>query len=177
MPPATSFELGFKSNPSALSITPAYDVSDDANFETWQNMYNGFVTRWGEELRATSALVGKTIVAIRFILKSEGSPTGLISCLVQEDGITAKGSFGSIDASTVPVTPQSYEFSGMTYLVPAGHITRVYLQYTGGDASNFIYVNTQFPDGFDGANTRLTWFDTGWNSSDDEDYAGVIWVA
>jgi len=177
------FYLGYKPNTAAPSITVAYNVPDPDN-GNFQQMYNAFRNRWGEEFTPTSALIGKKIVGIRFILKSFGSPTGIMTAKIFDQTDTLKATMGTIDASLVPTNPTSYDLFGDSYTIPAAETTRIFIEYTGGDVSNFIYVNTAFPDGFDGANTILGWFEnygTGgtpfdWNSSDDEDLAGVIWV-
>jgi len=126
-------------------------------------------TRIAIKLGANSELVGVEGTSVSFWLVRYNSPTGTAYLRVYDsDGSTINHTFGSIDVSTIVTSPATkYTFNTGSYTFASGdYIT---FEYTGGNASNGVFVYIDVTNPYDGTNTYVseyssTWTDqTGWD--------------
>ncbi|TLY07561.1 MAG: DUF5011 domain-containing protein [Thaumarchaeota archaeon] len=122
---------------------------------------------YAEYVTGSSMLVGKQIDTILVKLKKGGLPTGTATIGVFNTDLSVKGSFGTIDVSTIATSYTDYTFSLPTsaqpYLIQAGD--RIGIKFAGGDASNFVSIMTDRTNAFDSANAYRTTYGTGWTDT------------
>ena len=134
---------------------------------------------YAEYVTGSSMLVGKQIDTILVKLKKGGLPTGTATIGVFNTDLSVKGSFGTIDVSTIATSYTDYTFSLPTsaqpYLIQAGD--RIGIKFAGGDASNFVSIMTDRTNAFDGANAYRTTYGTGWTDILTEDFYMTLKLA
>jgi hypothetical protein len=97
-------------------------------------------------------------------LKKENSQTlGNIQVDIFNTDLTVKKLFGSMDASVLALSYNSYTFSlpaGQKFKIQSGD--RLGIKYSGGDLLNFVAITADKNNRFDGTNSYLTFYTTSW---------------
>lgn len=120
------------------------------------SLYAGANTRYGEEVRAASVLIGKTLRTWTVRLRRTSSASGMVRAVVRnsEDAIVATFN-GSFDASTL-----STSYTDRTFTLTAPHTIqagdKILVEYSGPAG---IEVEATTADAIDGSNTRRTRYD------------------
>jgi hypothetical protein len=116
-----------------------------------------------EYVSDTSSLVGRLVDTIVVDLKKVGSPTGTVQVGVFNSDQSVKQLFGTIPADDITTTSIQYSFSlpqQQTYQIQSGD--RIGIKFSGGDASNYLSIMTDQSNTFDGTNSYLTSYGSGW---------------
>jgi hypothetical protein len=111
----------------------------------------------------TSILLGKSIDTIVLNLAKVGLPSGPIQVGVFNNDTSVKKLFGTIDASSLGSGYAPYSFSlpvSQTYKIQSGDM--IGIKFTGGDASNLVYIMSDQNNTFDVTNSYLTKYTTAW---------------
>lgn len=95
-------------------------------------------TTGGISLASTSTLIGKNVNVIGFKLSKVGNPTGTATCNVYRTGVSQPYSFGSIDVSTLTTTSAINYFDDPDMVLTLQSGDRIVIEYSGGDASNYV---------------------------------------
>lgn len=127
---------------------------------------SSYVTRYGQKIDTSHTGIGKKFKDVGIILKKVGTPTG--TCVVKVyDG----------DGSTVVATSNTFKVSDLSTIfnttlflldsvVTVEADTRVVVEYSGGDSSNYIEIALGDTAGGAGANTTQTeWNGSSWTST------------
>ena len=116
-----------------------------------------------EYASSTSTLVGKSIDTIEVYLKKLGSPSGTIQIGIFNPDRSVKHLFGTKDASSLTSTLTKYSFSlptSQNYTIQSGDY--IGIQFTGGDSTNYVDIGTDQTNSFDGTNSYLVFYRSGW---------------
>jgi hypothetical protein len=98
-----------------------------------------------EYITNTSSIVNKQIDTITLQLSKVNNPTGTFQIGVFNPDTSVKQLFGTMNASALTSTSTSYPFqlpSKLLYTIQSGDY--IGIRFTGGDASNYILVMTDF---------------------------------
>src|SRR5438445_10719903 len=142
------------------TVTPMNDTSGISGL----SVYSGRQLQT-EYITSSSVLNGKSIDTITVFLKKIGAPAGTVQVGVFNSDQSVKQLFGTKDASTVATSYTQYTFSltaPQIYKIQSGD--RIGVKFTGGDATNYlaIQIDQDPADPFDGTNSFLTYYTTGW---------------
>ena len=132
-PPAAASDYQTPAAASASSSAPTL-LQEIENMS--RLIYSGEATRVGQ--RVYAAYTGEWLRRVDFKLYKYGSPTGTAYIRVRRvdnDQIVAE--LGSIDVTTLPTTPTWFSFTGF-WSLPSGVDLRFLVEYSGGDANNYI---------------------------------------
>jgi hypothetical protein len=155
------------------AFTSIYKVTGN---NSYLKLYTGNLKRAGEIITSTSVLRGNSVKRVSVVLRRSGTPTGTISVVVRSGpGDAIVLNFGSIAASSLTTTDQTFTLTAPTSRVFATN-DRVLVEWAGnGTSTNQVWVKRFFPTGgFDGTNTRLSWYGNNnrYASHADSDLAG-----
>jgi hypothetical protein len=119
-------------------------------------IYAGANTRYGEEIRASSVLIGESLRTWTVRLRRSGSASGTVRAVVRNSADAVVASFNEIfDASTLPTS-----YSDRTFTLNAPHMIRagdkILIEYSGPAR---VEVEATTADAIDGSNTRRTRYD------------------
>src|SRR5947209_9162979 len=141
------------------TVTPMNDTSGISGL----SVYSGRQLQT-EYITSSSVLNGKSIDTITVFLKKIGAPTGTVQVGVFNSDQSVKQLFGTKDASTVATSYTQYTFSltaPQIYKIQSGD--RIGVKFTGGDATtNYLAIRIDPSNTFDGTNSFLTYYTTGW---------------
>lgn len=132
----------------------------------------GVYYRIGPQFNASAALLGKTVTDVTFYLKKTGSPTGTGYYRCYDSGNNLVAEWGSIDISTIATSHTPYKMSGASRTLVSGD--RIVFESNNGDGSNYIGMNTNSPEAYDGTNTHTARYNGGWNNITDQDVQMVL---
>lgn len=100
-------------------------------------MYNGSNVRVAE--KSASSFTG-TIYSVVYMISRSGSPTGTISLNIRNASTDAViGTLGTMSAASLTTNQTAYTFNTAPVTVSSTAI-RVSIEFSGGDASNYIHV-------------------------------------
>jgi hypothetical protein len=119
-------------------------------------IYTGANTRYGEEVRASSVLIGESLRTWTVRLRRGGSASGTVRAVVRNSADTVVATFNeTFDASTLPTTYTDRMFTLTTpHTIQAGD--RILVEYSGPARVDIEATST---DVVDGSNTRRTRYD------------------
>ena len=136
-------------NRSSICTTQVYsDTTRNSNFNLGYTTANAGV-RYGLQIDAGFSDIGKYIKLLRFNVAKAGSPTGNCYAKVYNSSNVEQATSSALDVSTLTTSPtfSDEDFDlGSNYQIQEGD--RIVLEYTNGDASNYIAVaahNTSSP--------------------------------
>ena len=124
----------------------------------------------GEFASSGSSLVGKSIDTITVNLRKGGSPSGTIQVGVFNHDLSVKQLFGTKDASSLSSSYAPLTFSlssSQSYQIQSGDY--IGIKFTGGSSSNYVAIMSDQKNTFDGANSYLAYYTTGWNNYPSQD--------
>lgn len=129
----------------------------------------------------TAAMKGKRPIRIDLWLAKVGSPTGTATVLHRSAPASAsyvKETFGTIDVTTLTTTETMYSFGPTAGTQDFNNFNKIGIEYTGGNASNYITVARNKPGGFDGQKSfKVTKEDGVYVEAKDLDLCAVIYEA
>ena len=98
-------------------------------------------TRGAEEITEVSQQ-GRTINSVKIWLKKNNAPTGTLSMVIRKSSDdTIVGTFDTtIDASTLTTSFVQKTFTKVGGIVLPSEVFRISIEFDGGDASNFVFV-------------------------------------
>ena len=138
-----TFNIGVTGTGSTVT-TASYS---ETNQSAGQNLYSGAYTSCGQVFIPSSDV---RIATCKFYLKKSGSPTGNVVARLYEvtgtAGITAVpigialSTSGNLDVSTLTTSYQLITFTFTNEYLISGTNYAVVLEYSGGDASNYLIV-------------------------------------
>lgn len=109
----------------------------------------------GEKVVSTnSALYDLPVTSVQLRLGKVGSPTGNATIVVLDNAMAAVKTYGIIDVTTLPAyngslsSLQTYTYSAAAYNLQVND--RIGIQYLGGNATNYVSVETNAADVYDG---------------------------
>ena len=124
-------------------------------------LYSGAIIRYGQKIDSGNAGIGSYVKKIKFKLFKSGSPTGTCRGKAYAgDGTSVLGTTETLDVSTLDTTSTMYEFTFDNYVLVETD-SRFVIEYSGGDASNFIKFEIGAVGGA-GANTTQTEYAVSW---------------
>jgi hypothetical protein len=134
---------------------------NDPSFNPWVSLndVNKRVVMW---LDPGSLVIGKVITRVVAHLSKTGNPQGTISCHIRtasNDSIFA--TMGFADIGPLTSTPQAITFTNTNNTLAVGTNDRISLEYTQGDANNYVNVHVQLnmdapnQNIYDGTKTRV----------------------
>jgi hypothetical protein len=129
-------------------------------------------TRYGEEVRTSSVLVGKSLKSWRLHMRRVGATTGTVRAVVRRSSDTVAATFTeTIDAATLSTTFAERTFNLATaYTIQTGD--RILIEFSG---SGRVELSVWTTDQIDGSNTRRVRYDgTVYASSSSADVVGVM---
>jgi len=162
-PASATCSSSASSGPTTVTITGVFEAGGHP-------MYSGSDTRRGEVFVASAALLGESITGISAWIKKSGSPTGTLYFRAYDSGGSLVATFGSLDVSTL-TTSFVEESSGTvtdTRTVAVGD--RFLVEYSGGDASNYVEVEVASSCLYDCPYVYATAFNGGWSTNVNNDY-------
>lgn len=123
-------------------------------------MWASGLTRIGIKCEtASSSLLTVQPITFKVYLKKVLSPTGNITCRIRNgaDTTTRETSSTTLDSATLTTSYVEYtfDFAGTTSLAEND---RIELLYTGGDSSNYVVMELDTGNNFDGTDTVFTSF-------------------
>lgn len=105
------------------------------------SLYSGSVTRRGQACWFAT----DTITSVTFQLKRTGSPTGVVYCRAYNLVTGALlHTFGNMDAWAISTTPTDLSFNSASYSPPGNTPIAIVIEYAGGDASNYISLQSGY---------------------------------
>ena len=129
---------------------------------------------------SSSTLANKPpIKKVELYLKKTGSPTGTATCKIRGNSVD-KATIGTLDVATLTgsFVLTAFTNTSNTYQVVPGD--RVILEFSSGDASNYVTVNVRDTlDITNGNYTKATYFHTGtntWTDSTSREVAGKLYA-
>jgi hypothetical protein len=154
-------------------ITSIYQVTGN---NSYLKLYTGSLKRAGEIITTTSVLKGKSVKKVSVVLKKSGNPTGTISVVVRKaSGDAVVLTFGTIAASSVTTSDQTFTLTAPSSRILATN-DKVLVEWAGtGTSTNQVWVKRFVgTGGFDGANTKSSWYGNNnlYSSQADSDLAG-----
>lgn len=131
----------------------------------------------GEEVTASSALVGDTFNEMTVHLSKAGSPTGTYYVGVWSSSVTpTSGNYialaGSGNAASLTTTGTDYSFTFDGHTLASGEVVGVF--FSGGSSGNWIKVTIDTAGAFDGTNTRQTQYAGSWTDNTPWDLRMVL---
>jgi len=125
---------------------------------------------YAEYVSGTSSLVGKSIDTVVVELRKGGSPTGTFQVGIFNSDRSVKQLFGTKDVSSLSTSYTKYTFalpSSQSYKIQSGD--RIGVKYTGGSSSNYVAIMSDQTNSFDGTNSYIAFYTTGWQNSISQD--------
>jgi len=173
--------IGLTSDESSATTGTATYVSiysvQGAN--NYGKLYTGNLKRAGELMHKSSsfnsAMIGQPVKKIVVIMKKNGSPSGTISILVRNSSGSIVHNFGSVDATSLTASDQSFAVeSPSSYTLAAND--RILVEWDGtGSTTDQVWVKrTSSSSGgwFDGQDTKWTQYKTSYSNQGNYDLAG-----
>lgn len=119
-------------------------------------LYAGANTRYGEEVRASSVLIGKSLRAWTVRLRKTGSASGMVRAVVRNSADAIVASFNeTFDATSLPTSYADRTFNLTTpHTLQAGD--KILIEYSGPAR---VDVECTTDDVVDGSNTRRVRYD------------------
>ncbi|MEW6605435.1 MAG: galactose oxidase-like domain-containing protein [Thermoproteota archaeon] len=119
-------------------------------------IYTGANTRYGEEIRASSVLIGESLRTWTVRLRKGGSASGTVRAVVRNSTDTVVATFNeTFDASTLPTSYADRTFTLTTpHTIQVGD--RILVEYSGPAR---VDIEATTADVIDGGNTRRTRYD------------------
>src|SRR5690606_18809869 len=119
-------------------------------------IYAGANTRYGEEVRASSVLIGESLRTWTVRLRKAGSASGMVRAVVRNSADTVVATFNeTFDASTLPTSYADRTFTLTTpHTIQVGD--KILIEYSGPAR---VDVEATTVDAIDGSNTRRTRYD------------------
>jgi len=147
-------------NAERLALTTGSTETITGAFDTTKGLYSGSAhQRAGEEFTSSATLNGETINGFSASLKKVLLPTGTLYFRCYDSSGVLQAEFGTLDVETL-TTSLVMRSSGVgtdTRVLADGD--RLVCEYTGGDSSNYVAINTASYDRYDGGNTYLVRYD------------------
>jgi hypothetical protein len=140
------------------NFTTVYNTTTGATATQYYSLNGTLTTRAGEVFETGSALINAALSQVSLVLKKTGSPTGTATLVIRKSDDSIAATIGTIDVTTITTTDALYTFTNTsnTYKIAVGD--KLLLEYTGGDASNFISLIITDADAFDGTKTHSARF-------------------
>jgi len=126
-------------------------------------------------------MIGKVIKEIDTDLKVIGSPKGTLTITIRK-GIddTIATTMGTIDVSTIPGqdTYSTYKFVNRNNLYALQKNDKILAEYSGGNSSNYVGINTDPDDPYDGSRTCTVYYTVSkvYNTDTSRDTMFVLWA-
>lgn len=162
-------------------ITTHMNITSDDGSTTLGATNNPPYTLYGEELGASSALIGDTFNTVKMYLKKNNSPTGTAYVGIWDStanpptSANVKCLINTIDVSTISTSKTEYTFvkSSGTCSGVSGDVIGIF--YNGGSTSNNLTVYQDSTNSFDSTNSYLTRRHTSWSDFTTVDYRMVVY--
>jgi len=168
-PPAA--ESDYRTPPSAAASSE-YGVKIEGQLGGGTPMYAGYIVRVAQRLPAT-VIGGRTVKRVEFGIERDGTPSGTVYFRVRRvDNDAVVAELGSIAASSVPTTGAFIGFDG-EWTMPTGVDLRFCVEYSGGDANNYILVHYTTTDIIPG---YQSYYITAWTDETNLDMAIKIYT-
>jgi hypothetical protein len=163
--------VAFSTGGGGTTYTSIYSV---AGANKYSKLYTSSLKRAGENMQASSVLVGQPVKRVNVILKRSGNPQGTITVVVRKasSGDSIVHTFGTIDASTLTTRDKVFTTEASTsYTIAAGD--RLLVEWNGtGSSTDQVLVKQSGSGAFDGTNTRFTTYITSYSNQGGYDLAG-----
>jgi hypothetical protein len=119
-------------------------------------IYAGSNTRYGEEARASSILIGRSLKTLKVRLRKSGSASGTVRAVVRNSADTVVATFNeTFNASSLTTSYAERTFTLTTpRTIQAGD--RILVEYSGPAR---VDIEAHSTDKFDGSNTRRVRYD------------------
>ena len=105
-------------------------------------------------LSSGSLVINKVVTRVVAHLSKTGNPQGSISCHIRNaSNDTIAATMGFTDIGPLTSTPQSITFTNTNNTLPIGTDYKISLEYTQGDANNYVNVHCQL--NMDAPNTNI----------------------
>lgn len=173
-----STTIGDYSSPTGATATsngtvPGVTLATQSTSDTTRGITNGIFSRSGIKLGASSALIGNVLTKATFYLSKTGSPTGTLTCRIRDSGDAEVLVLGTKDVSTLTGSATATEFENLTGRTLASG-DKILLEYTGGDASNYVDAQINTAGGYDTTNTFETRYNGSYTDATGQDFKFIL---
>jgi hypothetical protein len=156
--------------------SPIYDVALPGTPNT--GPLNDQKTRRGEvAINSGSDMLGTKPTKFTMFLRKVGTPTGILTaCIINKDSNLIKGTFGTIDVSTLTTSFVEYTFTntGLSYPIAIGDLVGAI--YEDGTATNYVDVAYTETNAFDVDSGKIIQTGSVWGSPDlNRDQCGKLY--
>jgi hypothetical protein len=137
-------------------------------------------TRVGEMINSTtSQLVGKVLKEVDFDISKTGSPQGFVMVTIREGIHDFLMAFmGFLTTSSITQDYKTYKFINHNNFYKLKKGDKILLEYLGGDSHNYIGIDENNSDPFDGAKTTSVYYTVSkvYGTKIGQDIVASFWV-
>jgi hypothetical protein len=104
---------------------------------------------------STSSLIGLAPRSITVTLSKTLSPTGTLYARMYDYQNAMVEELANVSVATITNLDLTYTFTDLTNTTIMRHKSKLVIEYTGGDATNWVNINISDTDAYDGQNTVI----------------------